>query len=105
MNWRFAVWNLVAIAIGGASGYSVGVATRSPLQGIISGIVFGGLAWLAYRWFPNAQRATVESSTSPTESTAVADDLAEVARSARDDAETPTPLGQIADAQRRAGGR
>ncbi len=105
MNWRFVIWNLVAIAIGGASGYSVGVATRSPVQGVVSGFVFAGLAWLAYRWFPNAKRATVESSTSPTESTAVAADLEEVARSARDDAETPTPLGQIADAQRRAGVR
>lgn len=105
MNWRFAVWNLVAIAIGGVSGYGVGVATRSPLQGVISGLVFAGLAWLAYRWFPNAQRASTESSTGPAESTAVAVDIEEVARSARDDAETPTPLGQIADAQRRAGGR
>lgn len=73
MKWRSAIWNLVAIAIGGASGYGVGVASRSLLQGIISGIVFGGLAWLAYRWFPNAQRASAESSTSPTESPADAD--------------------------------
>lgn len=73
MNWRFAIWNLVAIAVGAASGYGIGVASQSPLQGVISGIVFGGLVWLAYRWFPNAQRATVESSISPTESTVVAD--------------------------------
>lgn len=73
MKWRSAIWNLVAIAIGGASGYGVGVASSSLLQGIISGIVIGGIAWLAYRWFPNAQRASAESSTSPTESPAVAD--------------------------------
>ena len=80
MNWRYALWNLVAIAIGGASGYAVGVTTRSPLQGVVSGIVFGGLAWLAYRWFPNAQRATEESSTTVVESPAVADVPEEVAR-------------------------
>ncbi len=64
MKLRSAIWNLVAIAVGSASGYGIAAASEDLSQGVIAGIVLGGLAWLAFRWYPNAMSAAAETSAS-----------------------------------------